>query len=182
MVIIIGTLFALHEASISEILNKNDSLQLVFYVALKTLSRQKWRTSNKNTHDKDLLWRFGEILWSLYGPCWIKLPVGIVFVFSKTMDYQERRDDYKVTGVYYQTKLTLALRLKSDWRLSVEDVVYWLSSKLSSLLYLQLTLIKSPSGRIQPSFITCLGQHQVLAPRSSSFLHLSQAFWSKFFN
>ena len=41
----------------------------------------------------------GEILWSLYGPCWIKLPVGIVFVFSKTMDYQERRDDYKVTGV-----------------------------------------------------------------------------------
>ena len=153
-----------------------------FYVALKTLSRQKWRTSNKNTHDTDLLWRFGEILWSLYGPCWIKLPVGIVFVFSKTMDYQERRDDYKVTGVYYQTKLTLALRLKSDWRLSVEDVVDWLSSKLSSLLYLQLTLIKSPSGRIQPSFITCLGQHQVLAPRSSSFLHLSQAFWSKFFN
>ena len=49
-----------------------------------------------------------------YGPCWIKLPVGIVFVFSKTMDYQERKDDYKVTGVYYQTKRTLALRLKSD--------------------------------------------------------------------
>ena len=35
------------------------------YVALKTLSRQKWRTSNKNAHDTDLLWRFGEILWSL---------------------------------------------------------------------------------------------------------------------
>ena len=37
---------------------------------------------------------------------------------------------------------------KSDCLLSVEDVVDWLSSRLSSLLYLKLPPIKEPSGGI----------------------------------